>query len=166
MATITFYTLYDYNNGDLIEINVDLDEFDCFEEYQEHLHERMEEITKEKDDDIKREELIVANAEEIPARFVDEYQLDSEYFDYKDELERSHQSEDVFEAGIDMGIPLSEIGSKYFGYFEDEKTFGLYLVENGYIEIPDHLSNYIDYEAIGIDWLQSFSHHDGYYFYQ
>jgi antirestriction protein len=40
---------------------------------------------------------------------------------------------------------------------DDNNAMGDYVVDNGLIEIPPHLQSYIDYEAIGRDWLADMS---------
>jgi antirestriction protein len=42
---------------------------------------------------------------------------------------------------------------------DQQREFGEYVVNEGLfgVEIPDALQNYIDYEALGRDWLMDFS---------
>lgn len=39
----------------------------------------------------------------------------------------------------------------------DAAAFGGYLLDNGLIDVPDHLQGYVDIEALGRDWLMDLS---------
>lgn len=45
-----------------------------------------------------------------------------------------------------------------------EAQMGEYVADNGLLDIPEELANYIDYEAIGRDYLMDLSEHNGYVF--
>lgn len=45
----------------------------------------------------------------------------------------------------------------YTHSLDDENAMGDYVVENGLIDIPEHLQYYVDYRKIGQDYLQDMS---------
>jgi len=56
---------------------------------------------------------------------------------------------------------LGELG----GYGSEDAKLGHWVAENGYLEIPDDLSGYIDYEIVGRDFGSSdFNVSGGYVF--
>lgn len=43
------------------------------------------------------------------------------------------------------------------GYLSDEDAMGWHVIDEGLVEVPEHLRGYIDAEALGRDWLMDFS---------
>ena len=165
MANITYYSLSDYVGSTLISKTFQLDEVDHDEHLQE-ISDWLESITKLKKDGEIREEWIVCDSEEIPTNYVGEYQLDPEFFEYRDVLNRSCLDKEIFEAGLNHGLTLEHIEENYVGYFRDDEEIGKYLVhEVGAIDVPEHLEFYFDYEAYGRDQsINCFSDCDGHFF--
>lgn len=48
--------------------------------------------------------------------------------------------------------------------YSTEEQIGLYYEENGYIDIPDHIRGYFDFEAYGREMMMDLSESDGYIF--
>ena len=169
MPNITYYSLSDYVGSTLISKTFQLDEVDHDEHLQE-ISDWLESITKSKNDGEIREEWIVCDYEDIPKKYVGEYQLDPEFFEYRDVLNRSHLDKEIFEAGLNNGLTLEHIEENYFGYFRDStnryEAIGEHFVhELGTIEIPEHLEFYFDYEAYGYDQAINYlAECDGHYF--
>lgn len=44
-----------------------------------------------------------------------------------------------------------------FGMDSYNKAMGNYVVDEGLLEVPDHLNGYINYESLGRDWLMDMS---------
>lgn len=61
---------------------------------------------------------------------------------------------------FEEAIEVLDSGSYTFiPNIENEKEFGEYIATEGLfgVEIPENLQNYIDYEAIGRDWMMDYS---------
>lgn len=43
------------------------------------------------------------------------------------------------------------------GFLSEEDAMGWYVIDEGLVEVPEHLRGYIDAEALGRDWLMDFS---------
>jgi antirestriction protein len=58
-------------------------------------------------------------------------------------------------------IDLETIQENHFctldGWGSQDQQMGEYVIDNGLIEVPDHLRNYIDTETLGREWLQDMS---------
>tara|TARA_R100001440_G_scaffold12830_1_gene22622 strand:- start:211 stop:714 length:504 start_codon:yes stop_codon:yes gene_type:complete len=165
MANITYYSLSDYVGSTLISKTFQLDEVD-HDEHLQQISDWLKSITKLKNDGEIREEWIVCDSEDIPTNYVGEYQLNPEFFEYRDVLNRSYLDKEIFEAGLNNGLTLEDIEENYLGYFRDPKELGEHFVhELGAIDIPEHLANYFDYESYGYDQsINNLSECDGHYF--
>lgn len=149
MATVTFYKLSSYNSGNLVPVEINLDNIDSYEKFMEELKEKIKAVGGE--------EWIVADFEDIPEQYVTEYDLSPDYFDYKEAVEKF--GEEVTQAALALDIPLDEIEENYCGCFEglteDEAlgNYAYYLAEEcGELDqIPDRYKIYIDWEEIGRD---------------
>lgn len=82
---------------------------------------------------------------EFPQAITEKYSELSDYLEYPRELVK------VVAEHLGSEIHIIELDSDILG--SDEEKLGYTLVDMGYFEIPDHLVNYIDYEAIGRDYL-------------
>lgn len=61
---------------------------------------------------------------------------------------------------------LANFKDLYIGKFDSEEDFVIERVSETW-EIPDHLSNYIDYEKIAVDWfINDYYFSDGHVFYR
>lgn len=164
MARIHYWELSSYNSGKLIGKWFDLDSADQ-SSHADELSEWMEELTEETG--ALCEEWIVGDSEGIPDKYVDEYSIDPEFFDYMRALEDSGLDADVFEAGLYLGIPVDKIAGAYEGFFRSDADYAWDIVESlGVLYGADKiLSVYFDYEAFGRDlMINDAMEHNGHYF--
>ncbi|MCX4024727.1 antirestriction protein ArdA [Spartinivicinus marinus] len=162
MATITFYSLYDYNCGELLAKTFDLDNYEECAELISDIHAWLQELTKQINDGVLREEWIVADYEDIPEKYVGEHSLDSEYFTYVSVLNElsewyMNDAENILQAWIDYGYPLDaeQVKDAYVGHYATPRDFGEeYLAElEDLSNIPERLRYYIDWERMAEDEL-------------
>lgn len=112
------------------------------------------------------EEVILGDVEEVPDRFVGEWSIDEEFFELQEAIENSHLDAEVFEAGIECGIPIDKIEDAYYGYFESDEALADEYIDSGCMgDIPEYLENYIDTERLGRDLAMDFIEFNGHYFY-
>lgn len=165
MAFITYYSLSDYNNGELIPFTIQLDGT-TFEEHWEEIGEALQAITEEKDDGEVREEIIVADYEGVPSEFVDTWSIDSTYFEMLEAMEASYLSEEAFLAGVALDIPFDRIDDAYRGWFNSDEDFAEeYCESTGMLaEVPDSLKSYFDMESFARDLMMDFNCEDGHVF--
>lgn len=79
---------------------------------------------------------------DFPQALAEKYDSLEEYIDYPDEVIRVI-------AGYQGERPIIH---ELFEGSTDEEKLGYVLVDEGLIMVPEHLRNYIDYEAIGRDY--------------
>jgi antirestriction protein len=163
MSHVTYYELSNYNNGNYISKTFDLADVD----YDEHLQEVsswLNELTLSTG--ILCEEKIIADCEGVPQRYVGDWAISREFFDYKEALSSSNLEEDAFNAGVCLDIPLDEIDEKHVGWFRDDSEIGEYFLENleDLSSIPPNLIAYIDTEKYGRDISMDLSSHNKHYF--
>ena len=92
---------------------------------------------------------------------IGEYTSLSEIVVLEEQLECIHEyDEDAFKAAIELwGLDeaLETVGNlefSYYPYIDDEYALGKMAVDEGLMgEIPSSISNYIDYDAVGRDWI-------------
>lgn len=164
MAHITFYSLSDYNNAQLIDHTINLDLIDSYDEFMEEISDWLADLTESMDDGELREEYIVADYEDIPSEYVGEWSLDREYFDFKkvaDEL-----GYEVVKAGVDLGIPLESIEDAYLGEYESMEDYAEeYIDSTGMLsEVPESLRYYFDTAAFARDLSMDVNEQDGHFF--
>ena len=166
MAEITYYSLSDYNNGELIPFTIENVELQTCEEHHDEIHENLERITKEKNDGVTREEWIVADYEDIPEEFVDTWSIESNYWDMVEAMNDSHLDEDVFMAGVALDIPFDRIEDAYRGKFDSWEDFAWDELEmNGtWAEIPETLQRYFDIEAYARDLSHEYNEENDHFF--
>ena len=91
----------------------------------------------------------------IPARYISESGLDSEYFEYKDKIEgMSETMAEAYEEYINEGgYNGEEFEDMYQGQYESEEAFAEQLLDDcGTLnDIPQHLRYYFDYTAYARD---------------
>ena len=63
-----------------------------------------------------------------------------------------------FEEALEMVDDVQIIAYDYSTFKSEEEALGYYWADNGCIEVPDHLQNYIDWEQIGRELF-----YDGHY---
>ena len=170
MAEITLYSLSDYNAGLLIPHTFNLDDFSNHDEYLQAISEWLQEVDKELGTDMyipQREEWIVADAEDIPSRFVGEYDLDSEFWTYKEILNSTHVPAEAIEAWVNYGHDLDQdaIEECYVGEHPNDEDFVQGMLEDCG-DIPKDLPFYIAiaWEITAGNVMQDYFTGDGYYF--
>lgn len=164
-ATVTYYELSNYNNGDLIAKTFELSGLD-HDEHLTQVSEWLEDLTEKTGENC--EEIIIADYEDIPAQYVGEWSIDPDFFEYQEFIENTHLASDVVEAGTVLGIPFDKMEDAYFGEFGSDEEIGRYYAEESGLlnDIPENIEMYFNYSDYGRDLaINSFSEHDGYYFY-
>ncbi|KKK92426.1 hypothetical protein LCGC14_2703040 [marine sediment metagenome] len=166
MAYITYYSLSDYNKGDLIPFTIDNVEDQTKDEHYDEIYENLERITEEKDDGETREEWIVADYEDIPKDLVGQWSIDDDYFEMTEAMRDSHLDEEVFLAGVHLDIPYDRIAEAYSGSAENDEEFAEeYAESTGMLyDVPDSLKRYFDYSAFARDLMMDFNEENGHYF--
>ena len=165
MANITFYSLSDYNNGDLISKTFDLEDFPTYDGLATARSEWLEELTEELDDGELREEFIVADYENIPASLMSQWDIDSDYGDWLEACEE--HGADVVEAAMEVGVPVDKIDEAYAGAASNDVEFAEEFADSiGLLdEVPDNLKMYFDMEAFARDlMIGDYNEHNGHYF--
>ena len=165
MANITFYSLSDYNNGDLISKTFDLEDFPTYDELATARTEWLEELTEELDDGELREEFIVADYENIPASLMSQWDIDSDYGDWLEAC--GEHGADVVEAAMEVGVPVDKIDEAYAGTASNDVEFAEEFADSiGLLdEVPDNLKMYFNMEAFARDLMMSdYNEHNGHYF--
>jgi len=162
---ITFYSLSDYNAGLLIPKTFDLESLTNYDELSEARTKWLEELTATKNDGELREEYIVCDYEGIPSELVGEWDIDRNFGDYL-EMVNKH-SESLVNAALALQIPLDKIEDAYHGEFKSDTDLAYALVdETGMLsEVPESVKNYFDYERFGHDLaMNDYSEFNGHYF--
>lgn len=79
----------------------------------------------------------------------------------------SYYGEEVFLAGLECGIDVEHIEEAYQGEHRNHGDFAYQLWDDcGYLaDVPDHLENYIDWEAVARDlMINDYQEENGHYF--
>ena len=82
---------------------------------------------------------------DFPQAITEKYSKLSDYLEYPREVVK------VIAENLGSEINIIELDNDMLG--SDEEKLGYALVDRGYFEIPDNLINYIDYEAIGKEYM-------------
>jgi antirestriction protein len=164
MSNITYHSLHDYVGGQCITKTFELDG-STHEEHLTEISQWLTAVTKNKKDGELREEWIVCDYDDVPSNYVGEYSIDPAFFELMEAIDNSHYDAEVFNAGIALGLSLSDIENNYHGYFSNYVELAEMYVESGCIEIPEHLEAYFNYESYGRDLSYDFSEFDGHYFF-
>ena len=165
--TITYHSLSDYIGGTCISKTFDVGRLTTHAFHLEEIKEWLNGITEDKKDGELREEWIVCDYDNIPVRFVGEYNLDSEWFDYVEAREESHLDDAAFEAGMELGLPLDYISETYAGHFDSDTDLAYEYVEtSGMLDgVPESICMYFNYESFGRDLaINDYSEFNGHYF--
>ena len=166
MAKICFNELSNYNNGELVFKWFDLDDYDCATDFWYAVNNWLKSCTSPYGE--KCEEWILADTDEIPYKFWDEYIFDAEaFYEYKavlDEVgeEKIEAYEEVFGYFPESA---SEVEERLFittHHFDDESRafhiqIGCALVERDGLlkDVPEQVSRYFDYAKYGRDHYNS-----------
>ena len=162
MSNITYHSLSDYVGGSCITKTFELDDV-TYEVHQAQISEWLTSITERLNDGELREEWIVCDYEDVPSDFVGEYSIDESFFDLMAAIDNSYLDADVFYAGVALGFGTEQIEDHYYGYFASNRELGESIAD-AFLEIPENIEFYFDYDAYGRDQAYSFSEHDGHYF--
>lgn len=76
--------------------------------------------------------------------------ISEKYSELNDYLEYPGEVVKVIAENLNSEVSIIELDNDILG--SDEKKLGYAIVDMEYLEIPDNLINYIDYEAIGRDY--------------
>lgn len=165
MSNITIYSLSDYNNGSLMPITIELDNID-YEDYQGAIVEHLDKITRRLNDGEIREEWIVADFEDVPCRFVTEFDLSEDFFSYKEALADSYLDKDMFDAGIELGINPEDVTDSYQGSFYNSTELAYDFIDSTCMlsDVPESVARYFDYESFGRDLAMDYLELNGHYF--
>lgn len=112
------------------------------------------------------EEWIVCDYEDIPKSLVNEYDLDSEFWEYKELVDFGGLDIDIINAGIALGIDIDKIEEAYQGYYDSAEEFAEEFAD-GIGAIPDNLDwplMHIDWKLAARDLMYDFQEENGYYF--
>ena len=162
MSNITYHSLSDYVGGSCITKTFELDDV-TYEVHQAQISEWLTSITERLNDGELREEWIVCDYEDVPSDFVGEYSIDESFFDLMAAIDNSYYDAEVFHAGIALGFNIEQIEDHYYGYFASNRELGESIAD-AFLEIPEIIQSYFDYDAYGRDQAYSFSEHNGHYF--
>ena len=146
-AAIYCGTYAKYNNGSIKGAWIDLTLVSDEEEFNE--------ICSAIHEDEEDAEFMFQDWQSIPARYISESGLDSEYFEYKDKIEgMSETMAEAYEEYINEGgYNGEEFEDMYQGQYESEEAFAEQLLDDcGTLnDIPQHLRYYFDYTAYARD---------------
>lgn len=157
MATITLNELGTYNSGKILCRNFQLsDERTLDKEIQEWLDELTEETGQ------LCEEWIIADSEGIPSRYVGEFGLDPEFWDWL-ELD---MDEEVKEAGIACGIAVADMEEAYAGKFRNDEEFAYDMAEStGMLkDSAEWPHSCIDWKHAAYELMFDYCESNGHYF--
>ncbi|WP_262966839.1 antirestriction protein ArdA [Methylobacter psychrophilus] len=113
------------------------------------------------------EEWIVCDYEEVPAQFVGEYDLSSDFFAYSEFMATTNLEPAVIDAGLACGLDLLQIEDAYQGLYDSNTSFAEQYAENtGAL----NESSVWPYTCIDWDWaarelMHDYSEQDQHYFY-
>lgn len=160
--TITLYELSNYNSGNLVcrTFNLGCGEIETHDEYKAAIQEWLKELSAEGDETY--EEWIVADAEGVPDKYVGEYSLDKEFFDFLDAV-KEHGDHRLVEAAVECEVPLNLIESAYIGQYDSDED----MAREEFTQlqsIPAEVLEFIDWEAVTRSQMVRSSTHGGYYF--
>jgi len=113
------------------------------------------------------EEWIVCDSEDVPKRYVGEYDLDPEFFEYSQFLkEHSWLDKDAVNAGLDAEVSLDNIEEAYSGQFDSDEAFAENLAEEiGAIDSNATWPNTcINWEQAARELMYDYTESNGYYF--
>lgn len=161
---ICVQSLSDYNNGRLIYKWMDMDDFSNEEEFYTAIQTWLEGLGDDQYGQ-PREEWHFADWEgDCMSVFCSEHGLDDDYWTLLEVAENSHLELEVFLAGYEENIPLESIEDAYIGEFEDDIEYVEHLIEDGSIQIPEHLEIYINKEMLARDYTMDVYSNNGHYF--
>jgi antirestriction protein len=107
----------------------------------------------------------IADTDEIPSRYLTGDELDTDYFDFKEELEKSPHDYGVFEAALELDIEPENVDEAYAGEFKSDEEFAQQLAEDLGEPAPTSWPyTCIDWERAARDLMYDYSESNGHYF--
>lgn len=160
---LTLYELSAYNAGRHVPHTFDLTDTSR-EEFEEERSEWLAALTAKTGHLC--EEWIVCDSEGIPRRYVGEYDLDEEFWEWLDAYRESGLSLEVFEAGAALDIPADKIEECYMGEYDSPQDFAWEVYdEQGYTKDENPLLAYVDWEWVAKELLMGeFGREGSHYF--
>lgn len=151
-------TYHKYNEGSLFGKWVDLNEFDDADEF----HEACAKLHWDESDP----EIMFQDWEGIPERFISESGIDTEYWEYLDTVASSHLDADVFEAAMELDVPVDMVEELYQGEYDSDEDFAVQMADDlGLLpEGNDWPNSYIDWERAARDLMMDYDESGGHYF--
>lgn len=115
---------------------------------------------------LEQDYIVVGHEGDLVGQCVNGEVFDWELYIEARELVENYYSEDVVVAALKLGITLERMEDAYSGSFDSDEDFAQEMWENcGYLDnIPDHLSGYIDWQAVARDLMFEYVEQDGHYF--
>ena len=164
MTTITLYELGAYNNSHLIPQTFNLDLIDSQQDWLETVGEWLHALTEQTGQLC--EESIVCDYDGIPAGYVGEFDINPEYWVYKQAVEASYLDAEVFEAAAELDIEPDMAEELYQGEHDNDEDFAYQLADDfGLVpESSDWPSSYIDWSAAARDLMMDYGESSGHYF--
>lgn len=147
-----------YNNGSIQGEWLNLDDYsdpDAFYEACSALH-------ADEDDP----EFMFQDFEGFPKSLYSESGGIAEIYEYLDAVNNSHLSQEVFDAGIDLDIPLDKIEEAYEGEYKSDEDFAQELAEScGLLDKEDRWPyTCIDWEWAARELMFDYCECNGHYF--
>jgi len=166
MARVTLYSLSDYNQGILISHGFDMDDYDNQQEYFKVVADWLEDLDN-KLGGVEREGWIIADHQGILNYFIDDYDLNSDYWVYKDIVDNTEVPEKAVEVWFNYGYPLNKesIVDNYLGEYSDDEEFVCdILVDRDKVEenLPYYIQ--IDWKATACNFMQDYFTGNNHYF--
>lgn len=115
---------------------------------------------------LERDYIVVGHEGELVGQCVEGEIFDWKLYNEARELVENRYSEDVVVAAMKLGIALERVGGAYSGSFDSYEDFAQEMWDiSGYLgDLPDHLSRYIDWQAVASDLMFEYVEQDGHYF--
>lgn len=115
---------------------------------------------------LERDYLVIGHEGELVGQCVEDEGFDWGLYNEARELVDNRYSEDVVVAALKLGITLERLEDAYRGSYDSDEDFAQELWENmGYLEnLPDHVTGYIDWQAVARDLTIDYVQQDGHYF--
>lgn len=162
---IAYYELDSYNNGVLLPFIIELDGLSSQEELLKRISEELAKI-KEKRPQWNCEEWILCDYEGVPSSFMGTYDLNPEFWVYKETMATTGYEWEIIEAAIECDIPLDEIEECYQGEYDSDEDFAYKMADDlGLIDKDAKWpNNCIDWEFAARELMYDYVCSNGHYF--
>lgn len=111
-----------YNSGSIAGQWIDLTEFDDVDEFVAAC------VALHKDE--ADPELMYQDWECIPSQYIGESWLDPEIWDYFRAIKESGLDSEVFAAGLELGLPLTDVEEMYQGRYDSDEDFAYQMADD------------------------------------